>query len=143
MRLAKAVRHQAGAAWDDAAKWWECKQEKEVRGRSQREHSSSEWKPSSQPSDICSKCAGRSNSCEKLATVLSAGEFLVRLTVLRVALSSKLANCLHPAETDPNDDADKNYEEYYFEDEDDIGDAGAVSGLWVERVGACDGQAWS
>ena len=25
-------------------------------GRSQREHSSSEWKPSSQPADICSKC---------------------------------------------------------------------------------------
>ena len=63
---------------------------KEVRGRSQREHSDSEWKPSQR--DICSKC-GSSNSCEKLATVLSVDEFLVglpRYTEARMAKSSKL-----------------------------------------------------
>ena len=59
-------------------------------GRSQREHSDSEWKPSQR--DICFKC-GSSNSCEKLATVLSASKFLVglpRYTEARVGRSSKL-----------------------------------------------------
>ena len=65
-------------AWDDGAKWWECKHGKEVRGDPSVSIPARNGNRRPNPV-IFAPNAGRSNSCGKLATVLSAGEFLVRL----------------------------------------------------------------